>query len=267
MKWLVCLMMFLSGAMVIKAQSELACLPDSSILDTIDVVYPTPFTDSLGGGITVPACINEEYSLLFTMVIPNTVIFNGITVGLTYAQIDTVGAVDNLPIGIEYDCNPSNCRVLPGVPSCILLHGIPSEENDTGIYDFVINLKLATIIGIFEETIPGTVVPGKYSLPLMNEGSCTTANQKNLQPPVSNIKNVPNPFRGKTDIWVYSERSERVNIRITDMMGRTVKWFQENLRSGMNIVPFYVESLSPGVYTYQIIANNYQVSKKMQIGY
>lgn len=254
----------------LQAQDEVACLPDTTIIDSAGAIFPRPFLpdDSLGIGITKVACINEPFEFVFTIVIPSSVDLAGFSIPLTGARAETTGAVDSLPIGLTYECNPGDCQYNILEPSCLVLRGTPSPENDTGVYNLTLNFVLLTNIGSVGVTFPGAQFPGNYFLKLMPEGSSECgqilANRSQSSSSID-IYNAPNPFKESTTLYLHLQKPENMQLRISDMTGRILRDIPVHLQTGPNILPLNDLDLVPGMYTYTLYNQSEQVSRKMMV--
>jgi len=165
-------------SMALQAQT---CLPDSTLKDSSAGVYPKPVTPTNpNGGIQKKACINKAYEFVFTVVVPDTVQIPILPTPLPLEKvaIDTSNAISNLPIGIGYSCNPPNCIFKKNEFGCLILHGIPTNDNSPGDFKPVIKLKLTVNVGVpFDYTTeyPGAAFPGEYLLTLLSEKDCASS--------------------------------------------------------------------------------------------
>ncbi len=254
----------------LEAQDEVACLPDTTIIDSAGAIFPRPFLpgDSLGIGITKVACINEPFQFVFTIVIPSFVDIGGIPFALNGARAETTGAVDSLPIGLIYECNPGDCTYNALEPSCLVLTGTPSPENDTGVYNLTLNFVLLTNIGSIGVTFPGAQFPGNYLLKLLPEDSpeCGKVMANRKHPGATmDIYNAPNPFKESTTLYLHLRKPENMQLRISDMTGRTVEEFPIQLQTGPNILPLNDLNLGAGMYIYTLYNQSERVTRKMMV--
>nr|MBP6795163.1 T9SS type A sorting domain-containing protein [Saprospiraceae bacterium] len=77
-------------------------------------------------------------------------------------------------------------------------------------------------------------------------------------------QNTPNPFTGKTLITYYIPKAEKVNLTITDLLGKNV--FTKTVDANAGINQWLIEQNkipASGIYYYSIEAGNFKDTKKM----
>jgi hypothetical protein len=157
------------------------CLPDSTLKDSSAGVYPKPITlENPNGGIHKKACKNQDYSFVFTVVIPDSIVvpISPNPIPLEKVTLTTKDAIKNLPKGIEYACNPPNCIFKKNTIGCLELKGIPDNSNMPGDYKPVILMLFTVNLGFpidLAAEYPGTTFPGEYILTLLSEQDCLIA--------------------------------------------------------------------------------------------
>jgi hypothetical protein len=78
------------------------------------------------------------------------------------------------------------------------------------------------------------------------------------------FKIVPNPAVNEASVWYTSKYNGTAKIRITDMLGRTVKMWDASISEGSNIISAEISGLNEGIYLVQLQAgDDIQISRMM----
>lgn len=80
-------------------------------------------------------------------------------------------------------------------------------------------------------------------------------------------QNYPNPFNPSTTIKFGVTKASNVDLRVFDMLGNEVAVIVDNqfMEAGNYSAKFNAESLSSGIYLYQLKAGDIKITKKMQL--
>ncbi len=265
--------LFFFASLAITFLSAQSCTPDLLFQDSAAGVYPLPFTeDRPDGGIPNPACINEPYEFVITVKIPPSVSFNGLQVNIDSVTVATTGAVQNLPEGMSYACNPPTCVILPEDLSCIVLSGTPTNPADIGVKDITIN---ATVFAANPFPSLPIVLPdntgqfdgadGNYFLEVREEGECMVTNTRDYLNQQISLVNSPNPFGYETTIEVASLSREELTFEVFDLVGQRVHTEKVTILAGTNRIPFDGSQLQNGIYHYSFSNGESRVSNKMVV--
>ncbi len=247
-------LIFLGLIYVARAQSPV-CTPDTTVLQTINVIHPSPYRDTVpGSGIQQSACIGEPFALPFTILVPNVFVFGGVSLPLISAQLPVTGAVSGLPDGLSYTCNPPNCVMLANAPGCIQISGTPSAKNDTGAYELTIKFTISTGIGPLAAEFPGSLFPGDYILRLNAPGQCENTTSIKLPEAQWQVTTSPNPFTEQTSISFRNEQAKAAVIHIFNNGGVKVREFNTALSNGTNLITLKRDGLPAGLYYVTISA-------------
>lgn len=265
MKRLLLFFAFTAIISLLYAQDEVACVPDTSQISGNNLVFPLPLNEEGEGGLAAfPACINEDFELVFTLIVPDSLNANGNLIDITYAEIETTGAITGLPEGVDYFCNPPNCIFPDTLAGCIVLRGIPTSNNAAGAYELVIvaNAQLGPLP--FPVTFPGPLVPGSYSLTLNEEGNCidSTTSVNYLAEQIS-LGNTPNPVQFQTKIEMTSLVAGDFQFSVMDMAGRVVQQQPISLQAGYNTFQLDASDLENGMYLYTLSDGKAVIYEKM----
>lgn len=262
--------LFLGFVFHLNAQDDVACMPDSTFRDSSQVVFPRPLDPStlLGGIEAFPACIGEPYELVFSFILGDSAEISGLGVDLIQAQIETTGAVEGLPEGLNYFCNPPDCIFQDTVLGCIVIRGTPTENNQVGVSDLVITAQLTASIfpEPITETIPGQIITGEYNFVLNEAGACQTSSTTDFLANNLTLANTPNPVIDNTLIELSAEISGDFQFQVYDLAGQLMHRQKVTLSSGYNAFEYNASNLGEGMYIYSISNELGAVSKKMIIG-
>lgn len=262
MKKVLLLLLTVLSFVAVQAQT---CVRDSSVLqEDSTIILPRPYTDSYPFYDLAVACIGQPYLQSFTLNIPSTFTFQGIQIPLTSASIATSDAVEGLPVGITYLCDPPNCVFNANTLGCILLYGTPTAANTPDSFDLVINATVNTAFGPVPITFPGPVAPGSYSL-IVNAANNCVSSAYDLNSQIIGIKNQPNPFSQQTTIEVESVVGGDFQFEVFDLLGK--RMYQQNIRmiQGTNQFTFDAGSLADGTYFYSLSNKEGKVTRVMVV--
>ena len=78
------------------------------------------------------------------------------------------------------------------------------------------------------------------------------------------LQNIPNPFSKQTRIGIYMDKDRRGELRIFDLLGRSIKSYDQIWHSGYNEVRMDKSELKqPGVYYYRFESGDFKSVRKM----
>ncbi len=79
-------------------------------------------------------------------------------------------------------------------------------------------------------------------------------------------QNYPNPFNPVTTIKFEVPKSQKIELKIYDVLGRTVRTLYNNIApAGTISINFNASNLASGVYFYKLVTNDYVSIKKMML--
>lgn len=192
-----------------------------------------------------PATVNVPYNQVVTVIPPSTFFYNGQTVQILKIK---VSQVENIPPGLTYQCNPSNCEFVvtnPITRYCILLSGTPTTA---GTYPLKIHVvPYITVFGQpmalptqVDDTSLVMVVNQSSNYELINTSKFTVLNPQ------------PNPFNSVVKIGVYSPSTNAVTLQVFDVLGNRVYEEKAVINKGEYTFKFDGSSLKKGLYVYTI---------------
>jgi hypothetical protein len=273
------LVVLFTNFLSISAQTP-ACQPDARYQDSIAGVYPLPFIAGVrpNGGINVPACLGRPYSFVWTVrvndsvTVPNPLGSGTITTAIDSITMTTTGALENLPAGITYACNPPNCVFRKRTSGCVALRGTPANSNTIGVYKLKISGKVyGPLIQLiapngYPLTFPGDAFPGEYNLNLYANGDsrCNVAT-KDLTD-LSGLTASPNPTNGKTLIRFESLVEGEFQFTLRNAIGQEVISTPLSITAGLNAFEINAQDLPQGIYIYSISKGNLLTSSKLIVG-
>ncbi len=262
MKKVLLLLFTVASFAAVQAQT---CVRDSTVLtDTAAVIHPRPYSDTYQVYDLAHACIGQPYLQSFSLAVPTSFTFQGITLPITSASIATSGALTGQPVGITYLCDPPNCVFNAGTLGCILLYGTPTAANTADTFSLTISATIQTAFAPVPITFPGAVAPGNYCLILDAAGNCVSS-AYDLKSEIVGIKNQPNPFGQQTTIEVESVTTGDFQFEVYDLVGKRLHQQTISLNEGTNQFTFDAGNLADGTYFYSLSNREGKVSRVMVI--
>lgn len=244
------------------------CQPVSNVPQNFAGVLPLPFSPSTypEGGIRDTACLNTYFQYTFTIRVPETFTLQGASLPVNNVTLHPDTAIAQLPKGLNYACNPPNCVFPKASSGCIILYGAPENPTDVKTHNLSIRATLNTALSIpvnFPDS--SLFAPGNYLLHVRPEGSpaCKTSNTRELAATRLQVRNVPNPFSGDTEIEVSSRIRGRFEFRVYDFTGNLILRDPMQLFEGENRIHFSAHNLPNGIYIYTLTDGINSVSRKM----
>lgn len=241
------------------------CQPDPLYADSSSGVYPTPTA-----GVVFDACINTAFSEVFTIILttdPITIDVAGSPQEVVINKVSGI-TVSGLPSGISLSCGVPNCEYTPtNSPSCAIISGTPTVS---GTFPIVINAtaNVTLVNGGFTFDLPvafpGDFFPGSYTINVdANASNCSSVKELTA---INNIKNVPNPFNGITNIVVNASSYDQYTLNVFNMVGKNIHTQQVEVRTGENNIPFDGSNLETGVYMYTLSNAKGTITQRMMVG-
>ncbi len=240
------LILFLASNIVIGQ-----CVPDPNAPDTC-IICPTPEQ-----GLN-PAYIGVEYEQVFTFNVPDEVEVQGNLFPLYWVRLDSIRY---LPEGLYYECVPNDCLFLALTQGCVVVKGIPTENNAEGSYNLVLDACFESINNlVLCDSVPGDLLDSQYTIDLFS-----TVATNNLQQEGFELQNTPNPFSGFTQVEIQAPRNTDLEFIVYDLIGNEIHQRNITVNSGINTIEFDGSQLSNGMYIYTIKDGQQKLSNKMII--
>jgi hypothetical protein len=230
--------------------SNAQCVPDTSITQNVNGIYP----DSLTG---LPhAIVGVNYSTVIQLKVLQDTTYFGLP-----ATIDSmvVTGVTGLPSGFYYTCTPSSCSFPGGSDACILLEGPAPAASAVGVYPITVDiLAYGRVLGLGALSVPASIT--RYTIYIDNNtGINPIGNPARLT--VSEF--TPNPVRSFSRLTVGSPDNGTARIQLLDLLGNTVREDYQQLDRGWNTVTISAEDLRPGIYMAKVYFGKEAVIRRM----
>ncbi len=250
------------------AQDE-ACLPFDVSPDTTFILpEPYNFVD-LDGGLD-STCVGFFYEQILSTLTPSAFPVLGTEIAIDSVSINLEGAIEGLPPGFDYACNPPNCVFQPGELACIVITGTTDETVAPGDYDLMITLNAFNFL--FPTGAP-IVYPDdigdpdeSYFINVAAQVDCnivpvsTTFLEDNITSFIA-----PNPTASYTELKVNSKEAMDLQMVLLDVLGKVHVQQSVSVQAGQNIVPLQVQDLAQGMYFMNLTDGNEFISHKLII--
>jgi hypothetical protein len=255
------------------------CEPDTSYADDLPGVYPGPYHPVLfpDGGIEDIACINHPFELTLTAVIKDSIDFQGLQIKLNYLEIEEDGFL-NLPEGLNYACNPPNCKFEANTLGCMILTGTPLDVNAVGTYDLQLKSTIVALNGLITvtDTLPGFLIPDShYYLELEGEDSenCQELSVNDLFLEDLGFELLNNPVSDQISVEFNLRTSSDFRLELLDLNGRVLlsktgkgKGYQRQNLDASALTSLRSGGQGPGAYyLLRLITERGLASKKVLI--
>jgi hypothetical protein len=87
---------------------------------------------------------------------------------------------------------------------------------------------------------------------------------RSSRPAIDLLQNIPNPFSNQTRIGIYVDQDRRGELRLFDLLGRSIKSYDQIWHTGYNEVRMDKSELKqPGVYYYRFESGDFKSVRKM----
>jgi len=192
-----------------------------------------------------PATAGVPYNQIVTVIPPSSFTYNNQTVNIAKIKITQV---QNLPNGLTYQCNPSNCEFTvtnPITRYCILLSGTPTTP---GTYPLTIRVVPYILVLGVPTALPEQVDDTSLVM-IVNQASgyeIVNTTKFTVLPPY------PNPFTSTVKLSVYSPSTNNVVLQLYDVLGNLVYEEKAVVPKGEYTFKFDGTCLKKGVYIYKI---------------
>ena len=225
------------------------CIPNPDYADSTWGIWPDTTTNF------APANLNNSYAQNIDFKVPNDAgLLNVSYTGFSITSI-TLDNVNNLPPGLEYVCDNSNCSWNGDDLGCAFISGIPTV---TGTFD--ITLDVTVNISSFFGNIPVPQSFGGYRI-IVNGQLGISNNELTI------LKAIPNPANQSSVIHFNSPSITTVNFKLINILGEVVQTSLVESKIGENKFNLNTSSLKNGVYIYSICDGTDIITNRLVINH
>ena len=228
------------------------CTPNALYADSVFGVWPDTTENFVDGEVGV------FYSDTLNLIVPLNA--QDVDPGLPDLDLDSVqlDAINGLPPGLAVACNsqtPAPCTFLTGVLGCGLIEGTPTTA---GTYPITLDVIAYTVIFGSPAGIPQSF--SGYQIVI---APSTVGVHELAGPALSGVRNIPNPFSGRTSIEFDLARAGAVRLAVYNLVGEEMWNTVQNGTTGTNKVIFDGSELGEGVYLYKVEADGGNFTGRM----
>ncbi|MBI4647032.1 MAG: T9SS type A sorting domain-containing protein [Bacteroidia bacterium] len=210
------------------------CTPDSGCVDIVNSengpgqICPDPLPS---GTVGMP------YIQTVTIIPPYEGEYEGNTVTVDKITLD---AVENLPPGLSYV--QSATEMFPYHSYCVLVSGTPTTA---GVYNLSVKVTPYVTLGPYHNVeCPQQIDDSSLVITIHESSSVYDINGESFE--VMNI--APNPYRDKITISYCTLVSERIELKIFDILGKEIYYEKNFAMKGRNYSEFDGRNLKSGIY-------------------
>jgi hypothetical protein len=245
------LFIILSIGFAITASSQ--CTPDPFYTDSVFGVWPDTTTNF------PPGILNDPYFVQIDLKVPsNASQVPGFSLPPLPIDSGTVSAVNGLPPGLAYVCNPQTtapCTFISGVGGCAVISGTPTQ-----IGTYIISIELVVHLQLFGSPISYPITFEGYRIVVTE----TAVGIEELAITKTSLnQNQPNPFKKSTVIPFTLTRNETVKIKVMDLLGQVVDVRMIEGKKGDNVFTYEPSGLESGIYLYALETSVGVITKRM----
>lgn len=104
----------------------------------------------------------------------------------------------------------------------------------------------------------------RFEYELYVADSLNSTSTKENQPFASTINVYPNPFQNNLVLEVFSNHISQLNLRVIDLVGKSLLFSNHTLKAGSNILPTHeIEKLNKGIYILMLESESELYYKKI----
>jgi hypothetical protein len=258
-----------------KAQVPTCSLNPTFIAGPKDGVYPDSLTNFISGTVGQPYIqnitvkvpidtIQGPLKFCFNRVVlstPTNVANYNLPPGLFFGSSTAAVANGTIAgaVSLKFPGNANNCASIYGTPTTAGTYTLKLQTDTYATLQTIGNCAASPNVNGGLNL--STKVLGYYIITISPlAGINEVINSKSLE-----LTNIPNPFTGKTIIKFNVKDQSSMDIKVRDVLGKTV--FTDNIKTkfGENTYEFDGSKLNSGIYFYTISYKNYSETKRMII--
>ncbi len=227
------------------------CTPDPN---NTTLISPDTVTNLASGTVGTP------YTQVIYVHPPDdttaVVLGNPVTVDVTNITLDNLG---NLPPGLTYSCNPSNCVFAGGTSGCVLISGTPTTAGN-----YALQAIITTNGTIFLGTVPVSQTDTIFAYHINispNTSGVISQNGSNFQLTESG----PNPAKDFYQFTFNSPLATNASLQVFNILGKKVIEKNQEIKPGENTVNLYTKNLAAGIYVYTLKNGPYSLTRRFVV--
>lgn len=195
------------------------------------------------------------------LVTPTNVANYNLPPGLNFGSSTSIvnnGTV-NGAVSLKFPGNANNCASIYGTPTVAGTYTLKLQTETYATLQAVGNC--APSPNITGGTKLNTTILGYYIIKIdPPAGLNELVNSNSFE-----LRNVPNPFNGKTAIKFNVHDESNIHLKVRDVLGKTIYSDSFKTKFGENTYEFDGSKLPQGIYFYTISYKNYSETKRMII--
>jgi hypothetical protein len=249
MKKILLVIILFSTAFLNRLQAQ--CTPDPA---NITLITPDTVTNFVAGTVGIPY-------VQIILVHPPTDTTANVGGTLYPVTLDSIVLLNvyNLPPGLTYACNPSNCTFLGGTSGCIAITGTPTTA---GLYPLEVRIMTYGKLGGFVAVSQADTIQSYRILINVNASVNSLSQNSNFEI----IKSGPNPAGENFSFSVNAPAKMNADFEIFNIIGKKV--FTENisLKPGENSISHSTKTLASGVYIFTLKNESRTLTGRFVVG-
>jgi len=184
-------------------------------------------------------------------------------------EIDSIKLVEvlGLPEGMSLFYSEPNATFMGDAVGCVTLHGNTTAEM-IGVHEIIfkingwVSLPLPIGVVALEDVGDLEEITG-YKFIVSEDGTASVVSSENTGFQLN--QNIPNPFSSNTEISFHSNKNEKINFLIVDLLGNTIVNRNIDAVFGINKISLNSNELSSGLFFYSISNGVNTQTKRMLV--